>query len=151
KFKDTQYTDLPVLKLFATARKHKKVIDIYLVNFLLQFFFSWMIIYTPIYLHEYVGFTWSQIAIIFSIMLLPFVILELPLGKIADRVLGEKELLVTGFSIMALTTAAMTFLHSANMVIWIGLLFISRIGAATVEIMSETYFFKQVSDIDVSL
>ena len=41
-----------------------------------------MIIYTPIYLHEHLLLGWDQIGFIFTIMLLPFIILEFPLGNI---------------------------------------------------------------------
>lgn len=150
-FKDVHYHEVPILKLFQTARRYRGVISAYIVNFLLQFFYAWMIIYSPLYLHNHIGFSWEAIAFMFSIMLLPFVIVQRPLGKLADQVFGEKELLVAGFIIMGVTAGAASFLTEANFLTWTALLFVSRIGAATVEVMSETYFFKQVSDNDISL
>lgn len=116
---------------------------IFMVNFLLQVFYTWMIIYSPLYLlHQ--GFDWSQIGIIFSIMLLPFLLFELPLGEIADRWLGEKEILTVGFIILGVSTMSLAFIHSSSIVIWATALFMTRVGASCVEIMSETYFFKQI-------
>ena len=150
-FKDRKYESIPLVKLERAILKHRGVASAYALNFLLQFFFSWMIIYTPLYLHNHIGFSWSQTTLMFAIMLVPFVLLERPLGKLADRLLGEKELLFTGFVIMALSTAAMTFLSAQNIVVWTLLLFMSRVGASMVEVMSETYFFKKVSDRDATL
>ena len=151
KFQDPAYQNLHTFKLFRTATKNKNLIGIYLINFLLQFFYAWMVIYTPLYLHGHIGFSWQQIALMFSVMLLPFALLQAPLGTVADRWLGEKEMLVAGFLIMAVSVFAMTFAAAQSLLFWTALLFVSRIGAATVEVMSETYFFKHVTDKDVSL
>ena len=144
KFKDPEYKHV---RLRVTAKeifRDKNIRDIFVVGFLLQFFYSWMVIYTPIYLYTHIGFSWQEIGIIFSIMLLPFVLTEAPLGKLADRKWGEKEVMSVGFIVMALATGLIAFVETKNLALWAILLFITRIGAAMVEIMSETYFFKKV-------
>jgi MFS family permease len=123
---------------------------IFMTNLLLQVFFTWIVIYSPLYLlHQ--GFNWNQIGIIFSIMLLPFLFFELPLGEIADRWLGEKEILAIGFIILGVSTAALAFIHSSSLIIWATALFMTRVGASFVEIMSETYFFKQIHKNDAPI
>ncbi len=89
-FKDPHYVKIPIGKTIKAFLKNKHLSRIYIINLILKFFFAWMIIYTPIYLHEYIGFGWSQIGIIFTIMLLPFVILEFPLGKLSDKSARKK-------------------------------------------------------------
>ena len=84
-------------------------------------------------------------------MLLPFVILEMPLGKIADKFLGEKEILNTGFLIAGISTAVLTFVDSTDPVFWGFLLFMTRVGASMIEIASETYFFKKINEGDVEI
>lgn len=143
-FKDPTYRKVPVLKTVKVFIKNKNISKIYVLNFLLRFFFAWMIIYTPIYLHEYMNFGWSQIGVIFSIMLLPFVLLEFPLGKLSDRI-GEKEMLFMGFLISAFFTLLIPFLNESSLWLWAGVLFMTRVGAATIEVMSESYFFKSIS------
>ena len=64
-----------------------------------------MVIYTPIYLHEHIGLPWSDIGIIFTIMLLPFVLFEFPAGKLADGKWGEKEPPIIGIILIAVSTA----------------------------------------------
>ena len=46
-FKDKTYTKTPFLETFKYLRKNKHIFAIMLINFLLQFFFAWMIVYTP--------------------------------------------------------------------------------------------------------
>jgi len=121
---------------------------IYIVRLVLQFFYAWMVIYTPIYLHQHIGFSLSAIGILFSVMLLPFTVLEWPLGHYADKWYGEKEFLMAGFMIMALSTYALSFITTADFALWMLLLFITRIGAAQVEVMHEIYFFKHVDGAD---
>ena len=119
-----------------------------MAQFILRFFFAWMVIYMPIYLHVHIGFSWSEIGIMFAIMLLPFALLELPAGKIADRWLGEKEILSAGFLIAALFTILVSFITSNNFFIWTATLFMMRVGASLIEIMTESYFFKHVQGDD---
>ena len=122
-----------------------------MANLLLQIFYCWMTIYTPIYLHTNLGLSWAAVGVIFGIMLLPFVFIELPAGRLADSRLGEKEILSSGFIIMALTTLAMFFVTGTSILIWALILFSTRIGAAMVEIMCDVYFFKKVDDRNANL
>jgi MFS family permease len=110
-----------------------------------------MVIYATIYLKQYIGFDFITSGIIFSIALIPFVIVQIPLGYLADKVIGEKELLTFGFIIMGISTAIIPLIHSKNVIIWTLILFIGRTGAAIVEVMNDTYFFKQVNDKNLSV
>jgi len=104
-----------------------------------------MIIYTPVYLSKYIGFSWGEIGIMFTIMLLPFALFELPIGKLADKKYGEKEILTIGLVIMGLSTIVMSFVFVKSFLLWTVLLFITRTGASFVEITSDSFFFKQVN------
>lgn len=144
-FKDPKYEKVSIFKTILFFFQKKNILKIYLVSLILRFFYAWMIIYTPIYLREYLGFDWSQIGIIFSIMLLPFILLEFPLGKLSDRI-GEKKMLTIGFLIISLSTLMIPFFLTKSLSLWALVLFITRIGAATIEIMSESYFFKSITE-----
>jgi len=144
-FVDPKYKKIMVSKTIKLFVHNKNISKIYFINLILQFFYAWMIIYTPIYLYQEIGFNWNQIGIIFSIMLLPFLILEFPLGKLSDSI-GEKKMLIVGFSIIALFTAVMPLVHVPKLWLWTGILFLTRVGAATIEVMSEVYFFKSVNE-----
>lgn len=125
--------------------KNKNLYNVFVSNFLLQLFYAYMIIYVPLYLEQYIKFSWSEIGIMFTIMLLPFVFFELPVGEMADEKYGEQEFLTMGFVIMGLSTIFISFVTVKIFWIWAALLFITRIGASFVEISSESYFFKQVN------
>ena len=143
-FKDPQYKKVNYETSNMDIRTNPDLLNVFIAEFLLQFFYSWMAIYIPFYLHQYIGFTWAEIGIIFAIMLLPFLFIEIPLGKLADTRWGEKEALSIGFIILALSTGALSFIDSHSMFIWAAILFTTRIGAAMVESMCETYFFKKI-------
>src|SRR3989344_5062798 len=144
-FKDQNYDKIPLFVAIKEIWKGKDIRNIFMISFLMQFFFAWMVIYTPLYLHNQIGFDWGQIGVLFSVMLLPYVLTELPLGKIADDILGEKEIMSIGFIIMAISTGIISFISNGNFFLWMAILFITRIGASMVEIMSETYFFKKTN------
>lgn len=143
-FKDAEYeapTGNPIKTFFSSSTSIKSVL---LVNFLLNFFFAVMVIYSPLYLTTVIGFDWKQISYIFMIMLTPFVIFQYPLGKIADKYLGEKELLITGLVIMGTATILFATIPSLSLLGYALILFLTRVGASAVEVMSETYFFKNI-------
>lgn len=150
-FRDTSYRELNIPATARALFRNPNIYRIFMANFLLQFFYSWMVIYTPIYLQEAVGFTLKETLAIFSIMLLPFLLFELPLGRLADSRTGEKEFLAAGFITTAFFTALMAFVSHKNFALWAAILFMTRVGASAVEIMTESYFFKQVSTADASI
>lgn len=149
-FTDPEYRELKWEEAVRKIWRNKNIHAILTINFLLQFFYSWMIIFMPVYLNTRIGFSWGEIGTIFGIMLLPFVFLEFPLGEIADKRLGEKEILVAGFFIMAISALSLSFIETNTIVVWTVLLFFTRIGAAAVEVMSETYFFKKIDAGDTN-
>lgn len=150
-FRDPLYRTIQFKKSIAVVWGNRDLRNIFCISFLLQFFFTVMVIYTPIYLHTYIGFPWEKLGIIFSIMLIPFLLLEAWLGRLADKSLGEKELLIAGFAIMALATAAVSFVTASSFALWAVILFMTRVGAAIVEVMVETYFFKKIGPADAHL
>jgi hypothetical protein len=136
---------------WATIREVADLPDIWklcIINTVLQTFYCWMVIYLPLYLANTIGFDWSSIGIILTIMLLPFILIQAPFGRIADQGWGEKRLMIIGFFIMGAATIALCFIHVPSMIIWAGALFATRCGAALAEVMIETYFFKKVKPQD---
>ncbi len=144
-FVDPKYDEFKFWKTLKQTEHNKNIRSILACNFLLQFFYSWMVIYAPIYLFEHMGFSWQEIGLIFFIMLLPFIFVQIPLGKLADKI-GEKEMLAFGFIITAIATAIIPLITDKSFWSWSIVLLITRIGAAMIEVMSETYFFKKISD-----
>lgn len=148
KFNETSYSRSPIRESVAKILEKPDLVRIFSSNLILRTFYAFMVIYSPIYLHERIGFSWEQIGAMFTFMLLPFVLFEIPLGKLADTRFGEKEMLSIGFIITGLSTASIFLIHNNSLVLWAILLFVTRTGASIIEIMTETYFFKKVSPND---
>ena len=147
-FSDPEYKQIKYRETIKEYKQKRSLRNIFISHFTLRLFYSFMVIYTPLFLHNVIGFTFKEIGIIFAIMLLPFALFEIPLGKIADRWLGEKEILITGLLITGISTIAISFTTIHSFIFWTTLLFVTRIGASAVEIMTESYFFKHVNGDD---
>ena len=143
KIPDPNYDKKNILKYVKEFFKNKNLLRAYFISFLIQFFYCWMIIYTPIYLFTHFGFSWKEIGIIFSVMLLPFLFVPFGVGAYADKI-GERKILIFGFIVTAFFTFLIFFTKEHTIFVWAFLLFITRIGAATVETMSDAYFFKHI-------
>jgi predicted MFS family arabinose efflux permease len=149
-FPDPDYSYHSLWSSLQTAWQDVNVRWILGCMFILRLFFAWMVVYTPIYLRKYIGLPFSEIGVILSIMLVPFVLFGRGLGEIADRWLGEKELLIAGFIITAVFTASLSFIDTQDIVVWGLLLFGTRVGATMVQVMSSGYFFKHVDAKDAN-
>ncbi len=147
-FEDSTYTKISTRQTTMRILRSKCTTRIFIINIVLQTFYAWMTVYMPIYLYNNIGFNWTEISIIFTIMLVPFILVEIPLGKLADKKWGEKEIMAIAFIILGITTASLMLFTFKSVLLWSALLFLTRIGAAAAEIMIETYFFKKISDED---
>jgi predicted MFS family arabinose efflux permease len=116
-----------------------------IAQFLLQFFFTWAVIYFPLYFSTIANLNWDDIGLIIAVGLLAFVIFEYPIGLMADRHWGEKEMMAVGFVILALCSSSFVYLTTATVTTFMIVMFLSRVGASLVEVTTESYFFKQVS------
>lgn len=150
-FKDPHYRHPSLFQTLSHVIKNKNHSSLFIINIILQIFYAWMVVYSPIYLHTIVGLTWAEIGIILTIMLIPFVVFQWPLGKLADKKYGEKEIMIIGLALLGLSTIALAAIISKSVFVWALALFITRIGAASVEIMIETYFFKTVDAKDPNM
>lgn len=150
-FYDPPYETVRVRDLVKTALKNKDVSTVMTTQFLLQFFFTWAIIYIPLYLYNVMQFTWPEISQIIAAGLFAYIIFEYPVGLLADKKYGEKEMMAIGFMILALASVGIFYISSTAVVTWMILMFVSRIGASLVEVTTESYFFKQVKGHDSNL
>lgn len=150
-FSDSQYHALPLRSLYQLMRQNHSISIVIYAHFLLQLFFSWAIIYIPLYLATEIGLDWQTIGNIIAVGLAAYALFEYPAGYIADTYTGEKEMMVAGFFILSLTVAGMALATPFGVLGWMILMFINRIGASLVEATTESYFFKQVNGKDASL
>jgi MFS family permease len=120
-------------------------------NFFLYLFLAWAPLYAPLYLHDVVGIAWSNLGWMFAVMLLPYSLLEYPASWLADRYLGDKELMAVGFLVAGGGLAALAFVTpTTSLVNVLIILIVSRAGAALIEAMVDAHFFRRVSRRDIN-
>jgi MFS family permease len=143
----------PEMRFFQTLREvmHRSSLrHIFVVSFALEFFYSIMIIYMALHLQN-IGFSWKEIGLIFTIMLLPFVFLQYPVGVLADKRFGEKEMLAISFLLTISATIGVILYSGKVLFVWAGILFVSRIGVAAIEVLRDSYFYKQIDGDDTQI
>jgi len=147
-FKDPKYIQLNVYKFISSLKHNADLRNVFAAQFLLRFFFAIMVIYLPLYIHGTLEMPLLHVGIMISVATSAYVLLEIPLGKLADSLWGEREILVLGFVVVALMTGALSFITTTSIVLWSALMFATRIGAAMIEVSSEGYFFKHIEADD---
>lgn len=150
KFNDRiHYPQTRIIPTWQKVWRQKNHRGIFIVAFLLQLFYSSAVIYIPLHLVQNLGMTWETLGPIFSLMLVPFLLLQIPAGILADRYWGEKEMMAGGLAIIAICLFFFYYIETGTAWVWAVVLFASRCGAAIVEAMRETYFFKIVDAKDI--
>ncbi len=142
--------EVGVGKILRKISKRSNILRIFYISFVLDFFYALTVIYVPIRLIN-LGISWQEIGVILTIMLIPFVLIQYPVGALADKKLGEKEMLIGAIFLMGLSALAMYFVASKEIFIWAIVLFSSRAGAAMIEILRDSYFYKRIDAHDVDL
>lgn len=152
-FQDLEYDDAPLLPTRKIVHANPNIWYGLASSLSLQFFYAWMIIYMPILLHDHLDFAWNDIGLMLTFALTAFVIFPSPAGWLADKWIGEKELLITGFVIMGVSSLIIPIFAVAttSFVAWTLLLFAGRTGASIVDSMNEVYFFKQIDGHNAGL
>jgi MFS family permease len=151
-FKDAKYKKTPFLETYNYLKKHHNIFAVTIINFILQFFYVWMVVYMPIYLYEHIGFGWNQIGVIFTIMLAPFIIFGLPIGILVDKYhIKKRTLLYIGIAIISISTFSISFITTKDIALWSIVLFATRMGATIIETTSEIYFFSHTKEEDAYL
>lgn len=150
-FREPPVEETDVRALIAALRMYPDILRIFILQFLLRLFYGMMIVFTPLYLHNELGMPLSDLALVFAAMLIPFLILEVPLGRLEDSRLGEREILVMGSLVIAFSTAFLSTIPSTSPIVWALALLVTRIGAAMLDVGSEGYFFKHVQGRDAGL
>ena len=150
RYHDPQYAPVSLKRMLRVLHKKSMVRGAILINALLQLFYVWMVIYTPLYLTQTLGYSWDKIGIIFSIMLIPFILFQYPAGRIADRFSNERELIAGGLLIAGIATILFSLVGSESMIALALILFLTRVGISIVEVANESYFFKQVTEKDAA-
>ena len=150
-FADPVYQQPRVLETLQSFWIKRDIRHVFLAYLMLQIFFTWTNIYIPLYMSVGIGFSWSVIGTIIAVGLMAYVLFEYPIGLIADKYIGEKEMMTVGFIVLAITTSWISFLTVASIVAWMGLMFASRLGASLVEATCESYFFKHTTGTDANI
>ncbi len=150
-FEDTKYPSIAVIEGFKQFWVRKNLRSVFIAHFTLQLFFAWMVIYTPLYLADHIGLSWTSIGEILFIGLMAYVLFEYFVGVIADRWTGEKEFMALGFLILIIATTWFAFIESASIGVWMFAMFMTRVGASFVEVTTESYFFKHTHSKDTSI
>jgi MFS family permease len=129
--------------------KDKDMRSVLLANATLQFFYHLAPFYIPLYLHSVLGIPWSTLGWMFTVMLIPFVVMEYPVGWLADKKVGDRELMALGFLLMGGSYAALAFVTQITPITTLLIILVlSRVGAATVEATAEGHFFRKVTASD---
>ncbi len=151
RFHDPDYPALRARDILMSLKGRRHLRGVIGAHFLLQFFFSWVVIFFPLYLATELNYSWSTIGSIIAAGLFAYVICEYPIGIVADRFSAERVLMAIGFVVLALSSASIGFTAVLGTVGFMVVMFLTRVGASLVEVGSESYFFKQVDSKDAAL
>jgi len=150
-FSDPEYDEIDLFLAIRTFWEQTNIRNVFLSHFSLQMFFVAMVVYVPLYLTGTIGLSWTEFGIVIFFAQMAYVIFEYPIGMIADKYIGEKEMMALGWLIIIVSTSWISFVDTPDVVTWCIIMFITRVGASFVEVTTESYFFKQTKSSDAQI
>lgn len=150
-FEDPPYSEIKLFEALRSFWVREHIRMVFCAHLLLQVFFCFMVVYTPLYLATEVGLPWHEIGIIIFAGQLAYVFFEYPIGHLADAYVGEKEMMAVGFVILAVSSSWLAAIAGTSIMPWIIAMFVTRVGAALVEVTTESYFFKHTKSSDAQI
>lgn len=150
-FQDPKYTEIKLFKAIRSFWVQESIRYVFCAHLLLRIFFCFMVIYTPLYLSTQIGLSWSSIGLIIFVGNLAFVFFEYPIGYLADRYIGEREMMALGFLILAISSSWLATITTTVVLPWMIAMFLTRFGASFIEVTTESYFFKQTKSSDAQI
>lgn len=150
-FEDPKYNEIKVFDAIRSFWINLNLRATLICQFSLQLFFMFMVVYSPLYLVDVIGLSWHEFGIVMFFAQLAYVILEFPIGYVADKYIGEKEMMAFGFLILIVSTSWIAFVTVPSVLVWSVLLFTTRVGASFAEATMESYFFKQIKGSDAQI
>jgi predicted MFS family arabinose efflux permease len=147
-YQDPDYSHIAAFAAIKKFIRNRDLGGVFMAHLVLQTFFTAMIIYSPIYLTQYIGLSWTEFGTITAIAIMAYFFFEYPVGIIADRYTGEKEIMALGFTVIAVSTAAISFITTTSLLVWVIVMFLTRVGCALAEVTTESYFFKHTKASD---
>jgi MFS family permease len=134
------------LRCILADRETRSVI---VANTMLQCFFIWEPVYIPLYLHLSLGMPWDVLGPLFALMLVPYLLIELPMGFLEDRFRGGRLVMTLGFVVLAVSLAAFALVGTGTHLLVIAAILVAMsVGAALIEITAQTSFFRNVGGKD---
>jgi MFS family permease len=150
-FSDPEYNEIDLFAAIAHFWKQRNIRFVFLAHFIQQMFFMFMVVYVPLYLTGTIGLSWAEFGLVMFFAQLAYVFLEYPIGVIADKYIGEKEMMGFGFLVIAIASSWIAFATESSVLVWAVILFTTRVGASFVEVTTESYFFKQTKSTDAQI
>jgi hypothetical protein len=150
-FSDPKYDEIDLFSAIRSFWEQSNIRNVFLSHFSLQIFFVSMVVYTPLYLTNHIGLSWTEFGIAIFCGQMAYVLFEYPIGIIADKYIGEKEMMALGWLIIIVSVSWMAFVNVPDVVIWSVIMFMTRVGASFVEVTTESYFFKQTKSSDAQV
>jgi MFS family permease len=113
----------------------------------LQSYFQVSRLYIPLYLHTALGMPWSELGWLIALSLVPVVLIEYPIGAIADHVFHDREFLLAGFLGTGIGYGLIAFVGAGTpFAVILGILVAANSMGAVAEAATESHFFRRVSE-----
>ena len=152
---EPKYNPINLITCFKLVWKDKNLKGIITSSFVLNSFYAINNIYMSLYLIEYVKIPLNlYLGLIVPITLIPFILVPYQIGKYADKKdFNKKKIMILGILIMSISILSVFIFkfNTQNILFWIALIFVARLGATLTETENYAYFYQKVDSQSVGL
>lgn len=133
----TKNYDGNLIKICREFFKNKNLRGCYILSGAINFWWALIYVYIPLTIVDS-GYKTELVGYFLFAVVVPLILFTYPFGKLAGKV-GFKKIFFIGYLVLGISAIVCFFIN--NLIIILGVLVLSSIGAAMVESTTESYFF----------
>lgn len=151
---EPKYKHINLFKSFKIIRKDRNIRGVIASSFALNSFYAVVNIYLILYLTQNLGIPiLLYLGIITPISIIPFILIPYELGKYSDEIFGEKKAMLFGIFLVSFMLISIYLFNitTTNILVWMIILFLARLGATITETENYAYFYKKIDGSSAGL
>lgn len=151
---EPKYKHINLFKSFKIIKNNRNVRGVITSSFILNSFYAVINIYLILYLTQDLGIPiLLYLGIITPVSIIPFILIPYELGKYSDELFGEKKAMLFGIFLLSIILVSIYAfdIKTTNILIWMVILFLARLGATITETENYAYFYKEIDGSSAGL
>ncbi len=146
-----EHCGIPFKSTFNILKTTPDVVKLLFLQFILWFFYAFDWSFLLIYFHQNLFLSWEYIGMIVSMYNIPYLLFDYVFGRLVDKVRTKEYLFLNIGLLIGVCGMFLSYFYVGTaLLVWMGIVLLTRFGIALFELMINTRFYRLVDAKDVN-